>query len=139
LRNQDNQSHPIPAVRALIENRAGHVVVLKRTNTTFGNNLWCLPGGKVEVGQTVEEALAVELLEELSVRLISARFFFYQDSLPMEPDGLHFINFYFQCDVEGDPVINEESSDFAWIGPDDVGNYEITFRNDEAIRRHFDL
>ena len=114
-------------------------MVLKRTNTTFGNNLWCLPGGKVEVGQTVEEALAVELLEELSVRLISARFFFYQDSLPMEPDGLHFINFYFQCDVEGDPVINEESSDFAWIGPDDVGNYEITFRNDEAIRRHFDL
>jgi len=133
------QIHPIPAVRALIENRAGQILLLQRTNTNYGNNLWCLPGGKVDVRQTVEEALENELSEELSVRLTSARFLFYQDSLPMEPGGLHFINFYFHCEVEGEPAINEESSDYVWIGPEGMTNYKITFNNDEAIRRHFSL
>lgn len=139
MNDNAGQIYPIPAVRALIANGTGQVMLLKRANSRFGNNLWCLPGGKVETGQTVGKALAVELLEELSVHLVSARFFFFQDSLPMAPDGLHFINFYFHCSVEGTPKINEESSDYVWIGPDDIDKYEITFNNDEAVRRHFSL
>ena len=134
-----SQLHPIPAVRALVENDAGQLLLLKRANTRFGNNLWCLPGGKVDLGQTVEEALESELAEELSVQLVVATFFFYQNSLPMEPGGLHFINFYFHCRVEGEPKLNKESSDYAWIGPDHMEEYEITFNNDEAVRRHFTL
>ena len=134
-----NQIHPIPAVRALLANGIGQILLLKRSNTKFGNNLWCLPGGKVDFGQTVEEALESELLEELSLQLISATFFFYQNSLPMEQDGLHFINFYFHCRVQGELKLNNESSDYAWIGPDDLNVYDITFNNDEAVRRHFNV
>ena len=136
VKNND-QAYPIPAVRALIANGQGQVLLLKRANTNYGNNLWCLPGGKVEIGQTVAEALANELAEELSVRLVSAQFFFYQDRLPLEPSGLHCINFYFRCEVKGTLAMNEESADFAWIGLEDVSDYEITFRNEEAIRLHY--
>jgi 8-oxo-dGTP pyrophosphatase MutT (NUDIX family) len=131
------QLYPFPAVRALIGNPLDQILVLRRTNSTFGQGGWCLPGGKIDVGQTIEEALAAELQEELSVQLVSARFFFYQDSLPPGPGGLHFINFYFHCDIVGQLRLNNESSEFAWIGPSDLQNYDIVFRNDEAIRRHF--
>jgi mutator protein MutT len=137
MNKKQPQIHPIPAVRALIENSLGQILVLRRTNSTFGQGGWCLPGGKIDVGQTIEEALAAELREELSVRLVSARFFFFQDSLPPGPGGLHFINFYFHCDIEGQPRLNNESSEFAWIGLSDLQNYNIVFKNDGAIRRHF--
>ena len=131
------QLHPIPVVRAIIENSQGQVLILKRANTTSGQGQWCLPGGKIDYGHTIEETVAAEIREELSMQLISARFFFYQNSLPFEPGGMHCINFYFHCNVEGDPKLNDESSELAWIGPADLPEYNIAFKNDVAIRRHF--
>lgn len=131
------QLHPIPAVRAIIENSNGQILILRRANTKFGEGGWCLPGGKIDYGQTIEEAVELEILEELSMQLVSARFFFYQNSLPPELGGLHYINFYFLCIINGDLRLNDESSDFAWIGPSDLQKYEIVFKNEEAILRHF--
>lgn len=65
-------------------------------------------------------------------------FFFYQDSLPLAPGGMHCINLYLECGVEGDVSLNSESSAFAWIGPGDLKNYGITFGNDEALRWYWD-
>jgi len=131
------QLHPLPAVRTLIENADGKILILRRANTDFGQGDWCLPGGKVDYGQTIEEALSREIMEELSQKLVFAEFFFYQDSLPLVPGEPHFINFYFHCQVTGEMRLNEESSEFAWIGPADTPRYTIVFRNDEAIHRHF--
>jgi 8-oxo-dGTP pyrophosphatase MutT (NUDIX family) len=99
--------------------------------------VWCLPGGKVDYGKTVEATVAGELAEELSVRLLPAEFAWYQNSLPQVPGDPHYINFYFHCRIEGEIRLNEESSAFAWIGPADIPNYPIVFRNDEAILRFF--
>ena len=128
---------PYVAVRAIITNPQNQVLILKRDKTDFGQGAWCLPGGKVDYGQTVVEALAAELREELSVRLLSAEFAWYQNSLPPVSGDPHYINFYFHCRIEGKIRLNEESSAFAWIGPEDIPNYPIVFRNDEAILRFF--
>ncbi|MGD2154271.1 MAG: hypothetical protein PVG79_13455, partial [Gemmatimonadales bacterium] len=66
-----------------------------------------------------------------------ARFLFYQDSLPPEPGSMHCINLYFECSVAGDLTMNPESSDWAWIGPDQLGEYDIVFRNDEALTQYW--
>ena len=34
---------------------------------------------------------------------------------------------------------NPESSAFAWIGPEELGGYTLVFRNDEALRRIWDV
>jgi ADP-ribose pyrophosphatase YjhB (NUDIX family) len=131
------EHHPIPAVRGFIEDSYGRVLILRRSNTRYGEGAWCLPGGKVDYGQTVESAAAVELREELSLELVRAEFLFYQNSLPPDLDGLHYINFYFHCVTRGEISLNDESSEFAWIGPEDVDQYALVFKNDEAIRRYF--
>lgn len=137
MNEKQTQLHPIPAVRAIIENSHGQILLLRRANTKSGHGGWCLPGGKIDYGQTIEEALAAEIQEELSMQLVGAKFFFYQNSLPTEPGEMHYINFYFHCSIEGDFRLNDESSDFAWIGLSDLQNYDIVFKNDEAIHRHF--
>lgn len=125
---------PIPVVRAIITNAAGLVLVLRRANTDYGPGAWCLPGGKVDHGQTVEDALHREVLEETGLAVDAATFLFYQDSLPPEPGGMHCVNFYFHCHVRGELRLNDESSSHAWIGPGDLGAYHIVFRNDEALQ-----
>ncbi|WP_310601174.1 NUDIX domain-containing protein [Desulfobulbus sp.] len=129
--------HPIPAVRAIISDTQGRVLLLRRANTAFGDGAWCLPGGKVDCGQSAEEALAVELAEELSVRLERAAYLYSQDSPPDRTDGPHFLNLYFLCRVSGTIQLNEESSAQAWAGPAELAAYAVVFGHDEAIRRYF--
>lgn len=131
------QPYPVPAVRAIIVNEQNRVLLLRREESTQGGGQWCLPGGKVDYGQLVEEAVKREIGEETQLKCLRAIFLFYQDSPPLVPGGMHCINFVFQCSVEGNVILNDESIDYAWIQPNQRDNYSIAFRNDEILRRFY--
>jgi ADP-ribose pyrophosphatase YjhB (NUDIX family) len=50
-------------VRAIVEDKQGHILLVRHTYVTG----WYLPGGGVETGQTMEQALAMELREEVNI------------------------------------------------------------------------
>jgi len=129
--------YPVPTIRLFVRNEHGKILILKRAADSYGGGAWCLPGGKVDYGETVEQTVAKELREETSLESQSARFCFYQDSLPYNPGEMHVINLYFECDVSGEISLNQESSEVAWIGPEDLEYYDITFRNEEGLRRYW--
>jgi 8-oxo-dGTP diphosphatase len=133
----DKNSFPVPVVRLVIPDVEGRVLALRRQNCDYGEGLWCLPGGKVDYGDTVEETVAKELMEETSLECTESRFLFYQDSPPEAPGLMHCINLYFECRVSGDITLNEESSEYAWIARDNLDSYEMIFLNDEALRRYW--
>jgi 8-oxo-dGTP diphosphatase len=60
------------AAGALIDG-AGRVLITKRADRLHQGGLWEFPGGKLEPGETPEQALARELAEELGVQVVSAR------------------------------------------------------------------
>jgi A/G-specific adenine glycosylase len=63
---------PIPhyhVVVGLIKDKQGHYLLTKRKTGGFLGGLWEFPGGKVEDGETNEEALHRELQEELNVKV----------------------------------------------------------------------
>jgi len=126
---------PVPAVRLIVTDPDGRVLILRRQHSGSGNGQWCLPGGKVDYGVTVEQAVRDELKEETGLDCLEATFLFYQDSLPLDPGTMHCINLYFRCRTAGDLVLNEESSEFAWIGPEQLGAFALVFRNDEGLER----
>ncbi len=128
---------PILVVRLIIKNAKNQVLMLRRAGSAHATGFWCLPGGKVDYCDTVEESAVRELQEETSLVCNSLRFLFYQDSLPPEPGGMHCINLYFECAVSGTVVLNNESSEFAWISRQDIDEYEIVFRNDLALLRYW--
>jgi mutator protein MutT len=130
---------PVPSVRAVIENEKSQILLVRRAHSNHGNGFWCLPGGKVDIGETVEESLIREVREEIGAEVASAKFLFYQDSLPFEKGKMHCIVFYFQCTISGPIILNDESSESAWVDANDLYRYPIAFRNDEGIRRFWGM
>jgi 8-oxo-dGTP diphosphatase len=135
----EKSNRPHIAVRAIITNSEGKVLILKRAGTRHGNGKWCLPGGNVEYGQTINEAVVREIDQETSLTCKEFDFLFYLENLPSEESELHYINLAFKCNVEGSVKLNHESSDYAWIDSSDINNYLIAFRNDEILRRYWSL
>ena len=124
---------PLLAVRAFIRDDTGKILILKRASNDMYGDLWCLPGGKVDYGQTAEEAIVREVKEETLLECTSAKFLFYMDGLPIEPDDKHYLTLFFRCEVNGKLRLNRESSELAWIEPNKLDQYEFAFGSDKAI------
>jgi 8-oxo-dGTP diphosphatase len=127
----------VPSIRLILTDAQGQVLLLRRANSRYGEGAWCLPGGKIDYGETVEAAAARELTEETSMQLACCRFLFYQDSLATSAGGMHCINLYFECQASGEVQLNDESDSFAWVSRDQLSGYEIVFRNDDALRLYW--
>ncbi len=128
---------PIPSIRAIITDNKDRVLLLKRSDTKYGSGAWCLPGGKINFGQSIEQAIISEIQEETSLRCKAIEFLFYQDNLPTKSLDTHYITLYFKCYVEGEVTTNSESSDFLWVKSDELDNYDIAFMNRQAVKQYF--
>lgn len=59
-------------VAAAIHSESGHVLMQRRPDASMHGGLWEFPGGKVEPGETPEEALAREIDEEMGLAIAAA-------------------------------------------------------------------
>lgn len=133
----EQEARPVASVRLIIKNTDGKVLILQRPENSHGEGGWCLPGGKVDFGDTVEATVVKELREETTLECTNARFLFYQDSLPSEESEMHIINLYFECEAKGNVHLNEESSASSWIDASEFIEHRFVFRNGEGLERYW--
>ncbi|MBL7190879.1 NUDIX domain-containing protein [bacterium] len=63
-----NYQNPIPSIAAIITDNSGGLLLVKRS-VEPGVGLWCLPGGFMELGETPEETVVREVLEETGLHV----------------------------------------------------------------------
>jgi len=59
-------NNPFPAVAALVSNQASQLLLVKRA-VEPAKGEWCLPGGFIEIDESIEEAVLRELREETGI------------------------------------------------------------------------
>jgi 8-oxo-dGTP diphosphatase len=130
-----NTQRPVPVARVFVFDRQGRLLLLRRANTTYENGRWCLPGGKIDYLDTPEKAAAREIKEETGLTLTGLEFLFYQNNLPLAPGLMQCINLYFRAFCRGKVRINEESSEVAWVTPEEALRYRIVFGGGKAVKK----
>ncbi|MBN1892975.1 NUDIX hydrolase [bacterium] len=134
-----NAPRIVPSVRALIADDQNRILVIRRANTRFGEGRWCLPGGKIDYGETAEQAVIKEISEEMSLRCTSCDFFCYRDGLPSGLSDMHCPTVFFECRTSGKIKLNDESSAFAWISPNELGEFNLLFHHDEVVKAFWEV
>ena len=94
--------------------------------------LWEFVGGKVEAGETKDQALIRECREELNV-LISVGDVF-MDVIHEYPDITVHLTLFNATISEGEPK-KQEHNDIQWITPSEISNYEFCPADEEILAR----
>ncbi len=108
---------PITTVGGLLRDATGHVLLVK---TWKWSNLWGIPGGKVEYGETLEAAFLREILEETGLRALNPKMVMVQDAVepPEFHRPAHFVLVNYLADVSGtkpDVILNDEGQEYVWL------------------------
>jgi len=108
--------NPVPAVDLIIEIEGKGLVLIERRNPPPG---WALPGGFVEVGETLEQAAVREAKEEtcLDVELLG-QFHTYSD--PKRDPRMHCISTVFVAKATGTPRAEDDAKAVALYPKDQL-------------------
>ncbi len=115
----DNANSVIVVVAVALIDPDGRVLIAQRPSEKVMAGLWEFPGGKIEVGETPEQALIRELDEELGISVQEpclAPYTFASHSY----DGFHLLMPLYLCRRwDGEPIAREHRA-IKWVRPRDL-------------------
>lgn len=113
------------------------VLLIKRGNEPYKNS-WALPGGFIDMDETLEEAIARELEEETALKNIELRQLHAFSALDRDPRG-RTISVVFWGMHYGDQkaVAGDDASAARWFGINDLP--ALAFDHNEVIQMAVDI
>ena len=131
---------PFLAVSAAIV-RDGKILVVRRARAP-AHGLYTLPGGVVEVGETLVEAVAREVLEETGMTVEPVALAGFREAVARDAQDRverHFVILCFAARWRaGEPVLNEELDEARWLDPAELAGLETTAGLAEIVAAAFD-
>ena len=106
----------IELVAAISHDDKGHIFATQRGYGEW-KDWWEFPGGKMEAGETPEEALQREIWEELETRIVVERFV---ETVEWDYPAFHLTMHCYLCHVESGHLELKEHEAATWLRKDEL-------------------
>jgi 8-oxo-dGTP diphosphatase len=132
---------PIVGVGAVVVD-GGRVLLVRRANEPLKGQ-WSIPGGAVECGETLEVALAREVMEETGLAVEVGPLVDVLDRIRFDADGrvlYHYVLLDYVCRPTGGGTLccGSDASDVAWAGVMELGEYGVAEATVSVIQKALD-
>jgi 8-oxo-dGTP diphosphatase len=121
-------TRPYLAVSAAIF-RDGKVLLVRRARAP-AHGLYTLPGGGVELGETLEQAVIREVREETALDVAPVELVGFRQAIAHDAEGRierHFVILPFAARfIAGKITLNEELAEAHWVSPEAVAGFKTT-------------
>ncbi|MEV5751687.1 NUDIX domain-containing protein [Actinoallomurus sp. NPDC052308] len=135
--NAPKPNSMVPSVNVVVTNDDGDILMICRTD----NGNWALPGGAIDLGESVAQAAIRETQEETGVTVeITGLVGIYTDPRHVihytsnDEVRQEFSIVLTGYPVSGQPTPSSESSEVRWVPAADIGGYEM----DRAMRKRIE-
>jgi ADP-ribose pyrophosphatase len=119
---------PIVAASAVII-RDGKILMIKRAHEP-NKGLWSIPGGRIELGETVYEAAQREVFEECNIKVEILRFLFAGDNIIRDDAGkvkYHYVLIDLLAEYKsGEIVAQSDATEYRWVTPEELPGLDMT-------------
>lgn len=132
-------AHPVVGVGAVVVRR-GHVLLIRRGQPPLEGR-WSVPGGRVEAGEGLGDALVREVREEAGVDVRPGPLLKVFDPIERDERGAvryHFVILDYACDwLAGEPRAGSDAADARWVARDDLEAYDLPPDTLDVVLRGF--
>lgn len=122
---------PLLVVVAIFEDNEGRFLITKRPLETSHGGYWEFPGGKVESGETISEALLREIQEELGLHVI--RHQSIGEVHHTYPTRRVCLKVQYILAYEGLPTCREGQLDLQWVSLPDFHQFHFPAANEAIV------
>ena len=134
-----NQQFPEPTVGALIFNSQGKIFLMKSYKW---KGKYVVPGGHIELGETMEQALKREIKEETGLDIYGVEFLCLQEFIFDQRfwQKKHFLFLDFICKTKNTKVkLNSEGQNYLWVYPQEALQMPIEPYSKKLIKVYLKL
>ncbi len=131
---------PVVSVGAVIIHE-GNILLVKR-GVEPGRDMWSIPGGAVELGERVEDALIREVMEECGLEVEVDGILDVVDNIILNSQKkikFHYVILNFLVQLKGGTLKPaDDVADARWVSLGEAENYDLTLSFRSFFRKHKD-
>ena len=125
---KDYPDKPRVAVGAIVF--SNDRVLLVRRGQPPSEDLWAIPGGSVEIGETLQEAAEREILEETGITIRAREPVYTFDAIERDDAGkirFHYVIVDLGADyVTGNPTAGDDALEARWVTAQELNELQVS-------------
>ncbi|HEX4542676.1 MAG TPA: NUDIX hydrolase [Candidatus Acidoferrum sp.] len=146
--SKEYPDRPVVGVGGVIIEQGRAVLIRRGSEPLLGE--WSIPGGALELGETLEEGVARELLEEtgIEVRILQLIEVFDRiypgngsaDATGKNKPQFHYVIADYLCErLGGEPRAGSDVTDLAFAREDELARFHLTETATRILKKAFDM